>query len=364
MKIAVYYDVPFGGAHVAMDEIISGLNKGNVIILIPHHQSPFINLWPRRWWADMESLVFQPFIQYRLARAISQADFQVVLVSHDRHFQAPWLLRFLKIPTVFLCQEPTRALFEKFLSVDPRLPFYKRFYEKAIRSLRKRIEIKNAHSATRIISNSVFSARSILAAYGRPSTPVHMGFNSRNFFPMKLPKLPQVMVVGNHEPQKALPFAIEVISHIATANRPQLIIVSPRHRRHEELFRLAKDGGVSLSIKENITTAELRRLYNQSKALLAVARLEPFGLSVIESLACGTPVVAVKEGGYRETVINGQNGFLVKRDALSLAQKLEMIIQNDSLGSRLGLQGIKDVKTRFMWPATVNKILKVLHEVA
>lgn len=362
MKIAVYYDLPFGGAFVAMTEIVERLRTHHQIEVFHNQESNFTGCAPKRLWQDLESLVFQYFKQRHQANLIDQRHFDVVLVSHDRHSQAPWLLRFLKTPSVFLCQEPTRAYFEAFLGVDPKLPLLNRVYEKINRYLRKKIEVVNAQFATRLIANSAYSAKSIFKAYGLKATTIHMGFNPKIFYPYNLTHLNQVLVIGNHEPQKALPFVIEVVSLVKPKLRPKLVIVSPRHRQNRDLLKLAEDKGVNLEIKEGIKTTELCRVYNQSKVLLAVARLEPFGLSAIESLACGTPVLAVDEGGYRETVVHQKSGLLIKRDSLALAKGLEKLLTNEPLRQKMGLQGIKDVQNRFMWETTVSKIEKIFHE--
>lgn len=363
MKIAVYYDLPFGGALVAMTEILERLRSHHQIEVF-HNQKNSLTGWPpQRLWQDLESIIIQYFKQRQQANLINQSHFDVVLVSHDRHSQAPWILRFLKTPSVFLCQEPTRAYFEDFLGVDSKLPWLNRVYEKAIRYLRKKIEVGNARFASRLIANSDYSAKSILKAYGLKATTIHMGLNPKNFSPKNnLTRLNQVLVIGNHEPQKALPFAIEIVSLVKPNLRPKLVVVSPIHRQNRDLLKLADDKGVDLEIKEGIKTAKLCRVYNQSKILLAVAHLEPFGLSVIESLACGTPVIAVDEGGYRETVVHQKSGFRIKRDSLALAKSLEILLTNEPLRQKMGLQGIKDIKNRFMWENTVRKIEKIFHE--
>lgn len=362
MKIAVYFDLPFGGALVAMTEILERLQIHHQIEVFHNRENSITGWPPKRLWQDLESIFFQYFKQRQRANLINQSHFDVVLVSHDRHFQAPWLLRFLKTPSVFLCQEPTRAYFEDFLGVDPKLPLLNRVYEKVNRYLRKKIEVGNAQFASRLIANSAYSAKSILKAYGLKAITIHLGLNPKTFAPQNLNRLNQVLVIGNHEPQKALPFAIEVVSLVRPKLRPKLVIVSPIHRQNRDLSKLADDKGVDLEIKEGIETVKLCRAYNQSKVLLAVAHLEPFGLSVIESLACGTPVIAVDEGGYRETILHQKSGLLIKRDSLALAKSLEILLTNQPLRQKMGLQGIKDIQNRFMWENTVRKIEKIFHE--
>ena len=45
--------------------------------------------------------------------------------------------------------------------------------------------------------------------------------------------------------------------------------------------------------------------------MIYAPRLEPFGLAPLEACACGTPVVAIAEGGVRETIVDGKNGRVV-----------------------------------------------------
>ena len=63
----------------------------------------------------------------------------------------------------------------------------------------------------------------------------------------------------------------------------------------------------------NISDQELINYYSSSIVLCIGAHYEPFGLTSIEAQACGTPVVAVKEGGVSETIINGKTGYLTSR---------------------------------------------------
>lgn len=362
MKIAVYHDLPFGGAHIAMEEILKRLSQKHEIRVFNNQSHSPLNFPPRRLWTDLDSLLLQPFKQRRLATAIDRGHFDLVLVSHDRHFQAPWILRFLKTPTLFLCQEPTRALFEQFLAVDPKLPTLNYYYEIINRFFRKNIEIKNAGFATKIIANSVYSTEAIFRAYGLSATPILLGYNPQNFFPESNRKKNQVIIVGNHEPQKALIFGLECLSQIPLRDRPHLIIVSPRHRQNKELIKLAKKSAISLKIYEKISVPTLRRLYNQSQISLALAHLEPFGLSVVESLACGTPVVAVREGGFREIIVHGRTGLLIERNAAQIALAIQTLSGDPQKLLAMSKAGIIDVKKRFTWTRTVDQLEKALHE--
>lgn len=67
----------------------------------------------------------------------------------------------------------------------------------------------------------------------------------------------------------------------------------------------------NVEIRHWVDAADLRKLYAECKGFITTAKDEDFGLTPIEAMACGKPVIAANEGGYTETVIDGKTGVLV-----------------------------------------------------
>jgi glycosyltransferase involved in cell wall biosynthesis len=64
---------------------------------------------------------------------------------------------------------------------------------------------------------------------------------------------------------------------------------------------------------------------------------EALGLSIVEAMACGLPVVATNVGGIPEVVVDGKTGFLVPpRDPIALASKLATLVESEELRLRMG----------------------------
>lgn len=70
----------------------------------------------------------------------------------------------------------------------------------------------------------------------------------------------------------------------------------------------------NISMRESPSDEELRNLIRGAKATIYVPVDEDFGMSPVESMACGTPVIGVNDGGLKESIVDGQTGILINPD--------------------------------------------------
>ena len=91
---------------------------------------------------------------------------------------------------------------------------------------------------------------------------------------------------------------------------------------------------------------------------------EPFGLTIIESLSCGKPMIVTDCGGMPEVIKNGENGIVIKRkDYNALAQKSLYLLKNEQTKQELGKNGRKMVEERFTAEDMVKNTIDVYKEV-
>lgn len=110
-----------------------------------------------------------------------------------------------------------------------------------------------------------------------------------------------------------------------------------------------------------ILDKNLVEIYNKSKVLIALNRGEPFGLIPLESMACGTPVIAVYEGGYRESIVNNETGFFIKRDSLELFDKINIIINNEKLRKKMSENARAHSLNNWTWDRSIDRFLKIIN---
>jgi glycosyltransferase involved in cell wall biosynthesis len=131
-----------------------------------------------------------------------------------------------------------------------------------------------------------------------------------------------------------------------------------------ELMELAKNAGIALDLRCNVSDRELVRLYSAASLFLYAPRLEPFGLAPLEASACGLVTVGVAEAGTREGITVGENGFLVPADEALFARKID-----DLLADRPGLEDMaalaRDcVVRKWSMQEAVRRLERVLSQLA
>lgn len=122
----------------------------------------------------------------------------------------------------------------------------------------------------------------------------------------------------------------------------------PDSLKHKLVLLTLGDGGRELGEKTEISVIGLGRIYNDRlKAILFSAadifispsRAESFGLVVLESMACGTPVVSFRVGGLKDLVCHGESGYLAElEDVQDLRHWIGLLIENKKLRETMGAQ--------------------------
>ena len=406
MKIAVWHNLPSGGGKRALHGFVQGLlERGHQVEawcpptaerdylplaeMIPERVIPLdVEFRPSRsrWgtmtepWRSMDARLNAMGVHAgRCAAEIHAGGFDLFFAHPCGWFYMSHVGRHVRLPRVLYLQEPFRPLYEAMPSLPWEAPAYaerfwrsprgvKRWLAEAIKTDALRVQVReekrSAQGYDRILVNSFFSRESMLRAYGIDATVVPLGVDRRVFRPLGGRKAGFVVGLGSFDYIKGVDTAVEAVARLP-APRPALVWIcnSGAAPYRAEVEALAARLGVHLDVKRRLRDEEVVRLLNEARVMLYTSRLEPFGLAPLEANACGTPVVAVAEGGVRETIRDGVNGFLGSRDPAALAELLRRFVEDPALAERMGRQAVEHVARHWSQDASIGQVERALQRV-
>jgi starch synthase len=122
--------------------------------------------------------------------------------------------------------------------------------------------------------------------------------------------------------------------------------------------RVSAERGNLIWIDHFISREDLIHLHSHATVFVCPSIYEPFGLVILEAMACETPVVASRVGGIPEIVVEGETGYLVDLDpadvdgfTTALAGRLLELLADPTLAAKMGQAGRERVVQHFGWPA-------------
>ena len=384
MKIAVFHNLPTGGAKRALHGHVKYLTKSghSVEVFVPSTADESylplksvankVSTFPvKSTFAGLaySAIKYVPYMKARMsvslrdlentqeniARTINDGDCDVVLCEQDQFIASPFILRYLEKPTVYYCQQPRRygeTIISKLLDQarGGRPPSSVKGYLKS-RYVNKvlRIDRDNASFSQYMLANSYYSRESILRNYGMNSFVSYLGVDTGLFRPLNLSREQFALSVGSCVPDKGFDFLIRSLACIKKSLRPDLVFVSNGANPlwKEYLERLAVSLEVNLRILQLIDDSKLVELYNKARVVLYAPYLEPFGLVPLEAMACGTPVVGVCEGGVRESILHDKTGILTDRDESAFAAAVERLLTDEDKQKAMAARAADQI--RAMW---------------
>jgi len=399
MKIALFHNLPSGGAKRHTFEQVRELARRG------HH---IVEFAPST--ADLSFASFEPFIQgrryfelevhpfserripflmpyvhawqlranlnktkqlnRRIAREIDFSDFDIVLAKDCHIVNNPYVLRFVQTASVFQCHHGLRHRLAldvgepgSYTSASERI---KRLYYWPVTFYKERLlfeaELRNVQSASLVLTNSRYAQELIGSIYRVDAEVIYPGIDADKFRPLGMEKLGYVLTVGALNVTKGQRFLLESIAHIPRKRRPALFIAANAIDSHELRYvrQMAQELQIELHVESISDDRRMVEVYNQASIFAYAPYGEALGMAPLESLACGTPVVAVAEAGVREALREGDGSLLVERDAAMMAESLERLIYNEKLQHELTGMGRNYVEQYWTWQEAGQRLEEAL----
>ncbi len=210
------------------------------------------------------------------------------------------------------------------------------------------------------------------------------GFDPHEFYPMNKQlarlqlKINQeafvILQLGRIVPRKGVDTVIKAVGHLLRKREIplKLIIVGGDSKKPDpvitpeigRLQNLAKKEGITIhtTFTGRKDRNELLTYYNAADIFVSTPWYEPFGITPLESMACGIPVIGSEVGGIQFSVTNGKTGFLIPpKNHKALAEKITLLYENQKLREQMSNAAIKRVNTFFTW-STVASSVSSLYE--
>jgi starch synthase len=189
------------------------------------------------------------------------------------------------------------------------------------------------------------------------------------------PNRPIVLFVGRITRQKGIVHLARAIPSIDRSAQVVLCAGAPDTpeiavEMQQAVADAQREHGNVIWIREMLPREEVIQFYSHATVFCCPSIYEPFGIINLESMACGTPVVASNVGGIPEVVVDGETGLLVSleqqtespfepldpaRFSSDLAAAINRLLGDSALRERMARAGRERVERHFAWPAIARQ---------
>ena len=244
------------------------------------------------------------------------------------------------------------------------------------------IEERVAREADLVIAECPQDRDDLIALYGADPARIRLaacGVDPEEFRPVDrraaraVLGLPQdvfiLLQLGRMVPRKGVDTVIEGFAafRAATGAKARLLVVGGQDAMPDpatdpelaRLTRLAAHRGAAdaVTFTGRRDRDVLRYHYAAADAFATLPWYEPFGITPLEAMASGVPVIGARVGGIKHSVVDGETGLLVPpRDPAAFAQALARLHAEPELRARLGRAGRARVLDRFTWERVARDV--------
>ena len=198
-----------------------------------------------------------------------------------------------------------------------------------------------------------------------PHAIIHHGIDNEIFKPasnkvalrreLSLPEGKLVGCFGRIRPQKGVDIFIEIMITVCFQDpKAVAIICGQTTSDHMEFEARLKSRVADAGLSERIIflgmqpSDKLSLLFAALDIYVAPQRNEGFGLTPLEAMASGVPVIATTAGAFEEMVLNGETGYIVEiEDIVNMTKKLNELLSNDTKRRALAKASIERVAQHF-----------------
>jgi len=307
--------------------------------------------------------LFGPLETARYFLNLKLDDFDLV----NAHLEPSEFARSRNSPMLWYCHTPYRFAFDLYDWKMKQMAMPQKLLLGGWAAVFKHFEYRMVPKIERILTNSLNCQGRIKRYLGRDAEVIPGGVDAERFSCKGNERF--FFYPSRISPNKDFGYAIEAFRRFSSRNPGWKLVIAgglswvgTEHIYLKRLRSMCAMPGASITIETNITEERLRDLYSRAYAVLYTPIDEDFGLVPLESLASSKPCIARNEGGPKETIINGVDGFLVD-SVQDMTQRMEFLAKNPETCVSMGKAGRKKVVERFSWDLFLERFEKNAKEV-
>jgi len=295
-----------------------------------------------------ESFKFFPFAKkaHRLMlpfmpRAFESMDLSSYdLVISSCHSASKGIITPVQTLHVCYCHSPMRYVWDQSHSYVKQFKGFALFgflYRPILHNIRMWDRVASAR-VDKFLANSAYVGERISKYYKRESTVLYPPVDIQ-YFTVSESHEDYYLAVGRLIPYKRFDLIIDACNSLGKTLK--IVGTGP------ELRALKKRAGKTVEFLGKISDEELKIVYGKAKAFIFPQR-EDFGITALEAMASGTPVIAYKSGGALETVLDGESGlFFDEQTVESLCDAISRFEKTDFDPKTVALTTEKFASARF-----------------
>lgn len=252
-----------------------------------------------------------PVMRAQAFRELDLSEFDIIISSSSAEAKSVVKTRPGQVHIAYIHTPPRYYWshyeeFKKEFSFGALTPFIRPVIPAFVKAMRKR-DLESVEDIDVFIANSTITQERIKQYYDKPSTVIYPPVDVDRFTPPPKGARNGYVMWGRHVPYKRFDLAIQA----ANALKVPLTIAGAG----PDTERLKSLAGPTVKFVGRISDPELVKLAQSSKAFL-FPNEEDFGISAVEALASGTPVIAYKKGGALDIVQDGETGVFFEEQAV------------------------------------------------
>jgi glycosyltransferase involved in cell wall biosynthesis len=257
------------------------------------------------------------------------------------------------------CHTPPRYLYGYETSINWQKYWPVRLYANIVNKYLKRYDYLAAQRVDWFVANSKNVQARIKKYYGRESTVIYPPVRIERLSDQaskRVKKRDYYLIISRLVGGKGLEMAVRAANEL----KVPLKVVGTGNGYGREAQRLKRLAGPTIDFLGYVPDEKLGELYAGAKAFLALARDEDFGITPVEAMMAGTPVIAYKGGGYLETVVNDKTGSYF--DDYSVRGLVKAIKKFEARSTKFERNEILKWAAKFSKERFVHEIHKLVEE--